>query len=106
MLEIGRVCIKTAGRDSGQIAVIIDLMDNKYVLVDGNVKRRKCNIKHLEPLPQTINIDKDVSTEVVKNELASLGFKVLEKKQKPKEESETQTQKIDKKSSKKKNEEK
>ncbi len=86
MLDIGRVCVKTAGRDSGQVAVVVDLIDNKFVLIDGNVRRKKCNIRHLEPLPQTIEIEKNSSTEQVKKELSALGYKVIEKKQKVKEE--------------------
>ena len=86
MFDIGRVCVKTSGRDSGQIAVIIDLIDNKFVLVDGNVRRKRCSIRHLEPLPQTLEIEKNSSTEQVKKQLSALGYKVVEKKQKVKKE--------------------
>ena len=47
MIEIGRIVIKTAGRDAGREAVIVDILDDNYVLIDGNVRRRKCNILHL-----------------------------------------------------------
>ena len=57
MIKIGRVCIKIAGRDAGQTAIVIDVIDNNYVLIDGNVRRKKCNIKHLEPLKDKIKIN-------------------------------------------------
>ena len=50
MFETGRICIKIAGRDAGNICIVIDKIDENYVLIDGNVRRRKCNIAHLEPL--------------------------------------------------------
>ena len=58
MIEIGRICIKTAGRDGGREAVVVDVLDNTYVLVDGNVRRRKCNILHLEPTSRKMDIKK------------------------------------------------
>ncbi|RLG55185.1 MAG: 50S ribosomal protein L14e, partial [Candidatus Hydrothermarchaeota archaeon] len=49
-IEIGRVCVKTAGREAGKRCVIVDIIDKNFVLVDGpEVQRRRCNIKHLEP---------------------------------------------------------
>ena len=48
-IEIGRICVKTAGRDASKKCVIIDLLDDKYVLIDGETRRRKCNIIHIEP---------------------------------------------------------
>lgn len=65
MYEIGRVCIKTAGRDAKNPCVIVDKMENGYVLIDGNVRRRKCNIKHLEPLDIILKIKKDAKNEEV-----------------------------------------
>lgn len=67
MFEVGKVCMKIAGRDAGKIAVIIDILDEPYVLVDGEVRRRKCNIKHLEPLERKLEIEKNAShAEVLK----------------------------------------
>ena len=56
MIEIGRVCIKTAGRDSGELAVVLTDSQNNLVLVDGNVRRKKCNVKHLEPTSKLLNL--------------------------------------------------
>jgi len=49
MYEIGRICIKIAGRDAGRECVIVDVLKDKFMLIDGNVRRRKCNVIHLEP---------------------------------------------------------
>lgn len=89
MFELGRLCIKTAGRDAGKKAIIINIIDKKYVMIDGETRRRKCNIAHLEPLDKVIKINKDAPHEDVKKEFSKLGLKVKdtkpkEKKQRPK----------------------
>ena len=56
MIEIGRLCIKTAGRDAGLKCIIVDILDDKFVLIDGETRRRKCNILHLEPLKDVVKI--------------------------------------------------
>jgi len=61
MFEIGRICIKIAGRDAGLKCVVIDLLDKNTVLIDGQTRRRKCNLKHLEPLKETIKIKKNAA---------------------------------------------
>jgi large subunit ribosomal protein L14e len=68
-IEVGRICVKTAGREAGEKCVIIEVIDDKFVEVIGtSVKNRKCNIKHLEPLEQTIEI-KSEDPEVIKKDL-------------------------------------
>ncbi|MBI4146492.1 50S ribosomal protein L14e [Candidatus Woesearchaeota archaeon] len=69
MIEIGRVCVKIAGRDAGKKCVIIDILDEKNVLIDGETRRKKCNIAHLEMLPQTLEVTKGASHETVCNAL-------------------------------------
>lgn len=72
MFEIGRVCMKTAGREAGKYCVIVKKVDESFVMVTGprsltSVKRRRCNINHLEPITEKINIKSDASdTEVLK----------------------------------------
>ncbi|ACX72866.1 conserved hypothetical protein [Methanocaldococcus vulcanius M7] len=73
-VEVGRVCIKTAGREAGQICVIVDVLDKNFVVVDGLVKRRRCNIKHLEPTEKKVDIQKGASTEEVKLALDAAGL--------------------------------
>jgi len=62
-IEIGRVCVKTVGREAGLKCVIVDLMDKNFVLVTGpstltGVKRRRVNLKHIEPVEFKIDIDR------------------------------------------------
>ena len=84
MIEIGRLCIKIAGRDAGLKCIIVDILDDKFVLIDGETRRRKCNILHLEPLKDVIKIKKNASHDEVKKEFEKLGLKVMETKPKPK----------------------
>jgi hypothetical protein len=46
--EIGRVCIKTKGKDAGRVCVVIDHIDEKHVMIDGLTRRKKCSLTHLE----------------------------------------------------------
>jgi len=70
-IEVGRVCIKIAGREAGEKCVIVEVIDDKFVEVVGtNIKNRRCNIKHLEPVDQTIEIKSD-NLEEIKKELES-----------------------------------
>jgi large subunit ribosomal protein L14e len=64
--DIGRVCIKTIGREAGHYCVIVDIIDKNYLLIDGlNVRRRRVNYKHIEPITDTINIKKGAKHEDV-----------------------------------------
>ncbi len=68
-IEIGRVCVKIAGREAGEKCVIVEVIDDKFVEVVGtNIKNRRCNIKHLEPVDQTIEVKSD-NVEEIKKEL-------------------------------------
>src|SRR3989344_3314479 len=84
MIEIGRLVTKIAGRDAGRKALIIDILDDKYVLIDGETRRRKVNILHIEPLNQVINIEKNASHGEVAKSLKEIGIETLETKPKPK----------------------
>ena len=63
--DIGRVCLKTAGRHAGKkIVVVSELEENKYVTIDGpKIKRKRCNIAHLEPLNETLKVTKSTTHE-------------------------------------------
>jgi large subunit ribosomal protein L14e len=82
-IEVGRLCVKIAGRDAGKECIIVDVTDKNFVLIDGNTRRRKCNIDHLELLPQKADIKKSASHEEVLIALKALGIKA-EKKAPPK----------------------
>ncbi len=87
MINVGRLIMKTAGRDAGKYGVIVDVIDNNFVLIDGQVRRRKVNIKHVEPLLPTLDIQKGASHEAVVDALKKLDIEVVDtkkKEQKPK----------------------
>ena len=84
MIEIGRVCVKLAGRDASKKCVIVDILDDKFVLIDGETRRRRCNILHLEPLTQVVKIKKNSSHEEVAKALKEIGVEARETKPKPK----------------------
>ena len=84
MIEVGRVCVKIAGRDAGLKCVIVDVLGKNTVLVDGQTRRRKCNMAHLEPLAQTLKIDKGASHEKVVSAFKEIDVAIVEKKSKAK----------------------
>jgi large subunit ribosomal protein L14e len=86
MIDIGRVCMKVAGRDAGKTCVVVDVVNDKFVTIDGQVKRKRCNARHLEPLKQTIDVKKGASHDEVKAAFKKLGIQIVEKKPKQKAE--------------------
>ena len=86
VVEVGRICVKTAGRETGKKCVIVDIVNENFVLVTGpktltGVKRRRANVKHLILLPYTINIKKGASDEEVIKALEAA--KLIEEMKKP-----------------------
>ena len=60
-IEVGRICQKELGRETGKKCVVIDVMDKSFVLVTGpkkvtGVKRRRVNINHLMTLLDKIEV--------------------------------------------------
>ncbi|MBU2562015.1 MAG: 50S ribosomal protein L14e [Nanoarchaeota archaeon] len=80
MMEVGRLCTKTAGRDAGKKCVIVEVLDEKFVMIDGETRRRKCNVKHLEPSTETIKLGKGASHQDVVKEFKKLGIEISETK--------------------------
>jgi large subunit ribosomal protein L14e len=67
-IEVGRVCVKIAGREAGEKCAIVEVIDDKFVeIVGSKIKNRRCNIKHLEPLNETVDVSK--GAEEVKKQL-------------------------------------
>ncbi len=69
-IEVGRICLKLRGREAGRKCVIVDVVDSNYVVVTGpkeltGVKRRRINIRHLEPLERKVEIGKGASDDEV-----------------------------------------
>lgn len=66
MFEVGRLCMKIAGREAGKYCVIVKKMDDNFVLITGpreltSVKRRRCNMNHLEPMLDVLKIKSDAA---------------------------------------------
>jgi large subunit ribosomal protein L14e len=76
MFEVGRLCIKLAGRDAGKKCVIVDVIDDRFVMIDGQTRRRKCNVLHLEPLSETFTMKKGASDADVKAAFKKLGIEI------------------------------
>lgn len=78
--KIGRLCVKLSGRDAGKKCVIVDLIDDNYVLIDGATRRRKCNILHLEPTEKILNLSKGATHDEVVSLFEKEGFCALKEK--------------------------
>jgi large subunit ribosomal protein L14e len=87
MYEIGRLCLKIAGRDANKKCLIVNVIDEQFVMIDGQTRRRKCNIIHLEPLDKVIKIKKDASNKDVVAALVKEGIECKETSTKEKKKS-------------------
>jgi len=94
MIDVGRICVKLCGRDAGKKCVVVEVIDNNYVLIDGDVRRRKCNMKHLEPLDKVVKISKGTDHSVVVSEFKKLGIELKESKAKEKKERPKKVRKV------------
>ena len=128
-LEVGRVCLKLVGREAGKVCTVVKkLTETKgktqpFVLITGPklltyIKRRRCNVEHLEPTQYVLEIKEDASDEEVLEAYKKAGLitkfnlklpsagemkseKVKKKEEKPKKEEKTKEKaKEDKKSKK------
>ena len=84
-IEVGRICLKQAGRENGKKCVVIDVMDKSFVLVTGpkkitGIKRRRVNINHVMPLQDKIEVKRGASDDEVAQVLEAAG-KLQEMKQ-------------------------
>lgn len=78
-LEIGRVCMKVAGREAGKYCVVLKKIDDNFVLVTGpkeltGVKRRKCNVEHLEPTSYLVSIQAEANEKDVVDAYNKIGL--------------------------------
>lgn len=80
MIEIGRVCVKIAGRDAGLKCVVVDDLGKSMVLIDGQTRRRKCNVSHLEPLAQKLDISKGASHDKVVSAFKAVDVSIVARK--------------------------
>ncbi|MBI4894502.1 MAG: 50S ribosomal protein L14e [Candidatus Aenigmarchaeota archaeon] len=69
-LQVGRVCMKVAGRESGGYCVFLKSEGPSFGLVTGpkiltGVKRRKSNVSHLEPTQYMVDVSENSTDEQV-----------------------------------------
>ncbi len=71
-IEIGRVCVKTRGRNAGKYCVITEITDDSFVTIAGpkslnKIKSKKCNIAHLALTDRKLQIkDKAKESDIEK----------------------------------------
>lgn len=79
VIEVGRICVKTRGREAGRKCVIVDIIDENFVVITGpkslsGVRRRRVNIDHIEILDRKIEISKGASDEEVLRAIQQSGL--------------------------------
>jgi len=77
-VEVGRICVKTAGRENGKKCVIVDVMDKSFAMVTGpkvvtGVKRKRVNLSHIMLLQDRIEVARGASDEEVSSALTAAG---------------------------------
>ena len=67
-LDVGRICIKKTGRERGKKCLIVDLVDENFVIISGpqsitGVRRRRSNVNHVQVTDEIVNFKKGASDE-------------------------------------------
>lgn len=76
MIEVGRLVIKTAGRSAGKVGVIVEVVDDTRIVVDGCLKRKSYSIRHFDALKDTVKLAKGASHAAVVKALEGHGITV------------------------------
>ncbi len=68
--EIGRICVKTYGREKNRKCIIVDVVDENFVIVTGppsitGVRRRRSNLEHLQATEEILEVKKGATDEEV-----------------------------------------
>ncbi len=79
LYETGRICVKVVGREAGSHCIVVEQNETNYVTVTGpknisGVRRRLCNIRHLEPLETTLEISEGADDAAVEKAIADAGL--------------------------------
>jgi large subunit ribosomal protein L14e len=74
-MEVGRICVKLVGRETGRKCVIVDVVDKNFVLITGpksvtGVRRRRTNTDHLEPTAESVEVKKGAADDEVEKALS------------------------------------
>ena len=61
LVEVGRICVKTHGREAGKKCVVVERVDKNFVLISGpqevsGVRRRRSNVDHLNPTAKKVDM--------------------------------------------------
>lgn len=78
-LTVGRIAMKTAGREAGKYCVVLTNPKDNFVQITGprfltGVKRRRCNVDHLEPTEHVVKINAEAADKVVMETLDKEGL--------------------------------
>ena len=73
-IEVGRICVKLTGRETGKKCVIVDVVDKNFALITGpksvtGIRRRRTNVDHLEPTAEMVELKKGATDDEVEKAL-------------------------------------
>jgi large subunit ribosomal protein L14e len=62
-IEVGRICVKLTGRETGRKCIVVDVIDKNFALITGpkavtGIRRRRTNVDHLEPTDELVELKK------------------------------------------------
>jgi large subunit ribosomal protein L14e len=74
-IEVGRICVKLTGRETGKKCVVVDVVDKSFALVTGpktvtGIRRRRANVDHLEPTSEKVELKKGATDDEVEKALS------------------------------------
>ncbi|OYT66498.1 50S ribosomal protein L14e [Candidatus Bathyarchaeota archaeon ex4484_205] len=69
-INVGRICVKLRGREKGLKCIVVDEIDEKYVVITGpkeltGIRRRRVNVRHIHPTDKTVKIKRGASDKEV-----------------------------------------
>jgi large subunit ribosomal protein L14e len=69
-IEIGRICVKTHGREKGKKCVVVDVIDDNFVIITGptsltGIRRRRTNLGHIQATEEMLDLKKGATDEEV-----------------------------------------
>jgi large subunit ribosomal protein L14e len=74
-IEVGRICVKLTGRETGRKCVVVDVVDKNFALITGpktvtGIRRRRTNVDHLEPTEEKVELKKGATDDEVEKVLS------------------------------------
>jgi len=86
LIDIGRVVVITQGRRAGKKAVVVDIIDENFVLLTGpkelnGVKRRRMNVDHIIPTNVKLEIEKGTEDEKILEAIKERGLEEFMKEE-------------------------